>query len=146
MEVWYVARPRRYFSTCLGVAWSAPRDVFLLVAAFIGEQFALLQYSWARGQVNRPALWSVFSIREGWASWHRLLDQMWPATMWRDLHFRIPFSEATESYLYQITFLQDRRGIPTEDQVEMLFLEVVDPQISNYGPWPLVDPCDDAVP
>ena len=54
----------------------------------------------------------------------------------------MPMLSATETHVYRITFWQDRFGIPSEDQIELLFLEEVDRWIWNYEPWRLLDPDD----
>ena len=128
----------------LGWGWRAPRDarVFVVVTAFLGEHFSLLQYSWVCRQVDRLALWKRYSINRAWASWHQYLDQRWPVTILCSVRSRVPIVSGVETNIYRVTFWQNRFGIPSEDQIEMLFCDEVYRWIWNYEPWRLLDPDD----
>ena len=128
----------------LGWGWRAPPDtrVFILITAFLGEHFSLLQYSWVCRQINRPALWCRYSIAKAWESWHQYLDQRWPVTIHCSIRYRIPIVNGVETNIYRVTFWQDRLGIPSEDQVEAMFYDAVHRWIWNYEPWRLLDPDD----
>ena len=126
----------------LGYGWRAPRDVrvFIVIAAFLGEHYSLVQYSWVCRRVNRPPLRNRFSFPRAWASWHRGVEQLWVARAFGHIRVRVPFASGTGTNIYRIVFWQGRLGVPLDDQIEMGLYDTVYQWIWTYEPWRLLDP------